>query len=223
MRNQDQAVFQEAARRFERWILVRRTSPQSLKYIGMPGYTPKPQSCKAKTANGNVGRYELAGLVASPEIHPSAFGNAGKAMQFWKETKTDQMGFAVDMDRNSKHFGCLKYQGNYIHGDYDLKDIVDPSQPFRNLALVTSGQGGMLHVSGPSLNAIKTYINGRIGSPVVQHGEDAAFREHGNEAIDAFGPNGQHFTILGPSLARFYEENFGGRKTLTIEQDLKGG
>ena len=35
-----------------------------------------------------------------------------------------------------KHYGALKLQGSYIHCDYDLYDIIDITQPQRNLAAV---------------------------------------------------------------------------------------
>ena len=66
MRPTDKRVFLDAARQLQLWILVRRTNPASLRYIGLPGYLPKPIDCKAKTADLNQGRYRVAGLVVDP-------------------------------------------------------------------------------------------------------------------------------------------------------------
>jgi len=63
MRSQDKAIFLEAARQFQIWILVRRTNRASLEYVGRPGYTPKRIDCKVKTADIDSAPYRLAGLV----------------------------------------------------------------------------------------------------------------------------------------------------------------
>src|SRR5580692_9242485 len=73
MRSQDKAIFLEAARQFQIWILVRRTNRASLEYVGRPGYTPKRIDCKAKTADIDIAPYQFQGLVVDPGIHPKAF------------------------------------------------------------------------------------------------------------------------------------------------------
>ena len=89
MRSQDKAIFLEAARQFQIWILVRRTNRASLEYVGRPGYTPKRIDCKAKTADIDIAPYRLAGLVVDPGIHPKAFkpGKAAKAAACWAAMK----------------------------------------------------------------------------------------------------------------------------------------
>jgi hypothetical protein len=89
MRSQDKAIFLEAARQFQIWILVRRTNRASLEYVGRPGYTPKRIDCKAKTADIDIAPYRLAGLVVDPGIHPKAFkpGKAAKAADCWAAMK----------------------------------------------------------------------------------------------------------------------------------------
>jgi hypothetical protein len=68
MRPQDKVVFLDAARHFHSWILVRRTNPASLPYVGLPGYSPKRIDCKAKTADLDVPPWKLAGLVIDPNL-----------------------------------------------------------------------------------------------------------------------------------------------------------
>ena len=65
MRPQDKVVFLDAARHFHSWILVRRTNPASLPYVGLPGYSPKRIDCKAKTADLDVPPWKLAGVVTA--------------------------------------------------------------------------------------------------------------------------------------------------------------
>jgi hypothetical protein len=217
MRPKDKTVFLEAARHFQVWILVRRTNVASLPYIGRPGYLPKRIDCKAKTADQDVPPYKLAGLVVDPNLQVSAFspGRLGKARDAWTAMKS-LLGtlYKVDADNKSKHYGALKLQGSYIHGDYDLYDIIDVAQPHRNLAAVETLLG-QPHRRGAKVLPVQEFINARIGTPMVQHGGEAQYADHSEQSIDAFGPNGEDVTILNEfSVRSWYENRFGGRQTL---------
>jgi hypothetical protein len=218
MRSQDKPLFLEAARQFGVWILVRRTNVASLPYIGCPGYTPKRIDCKAKTADLDVPPYKLAGLVVDPNLQPRAFKTEklAKAKEFWS-AMVHSLGamYKVDADSRSKHFGCLKLQGSYIHGDYDLYDVIDATQPSRNLAAVETLLG-QPHRRGAKVTPVQKFINDRIGSPMIQHGGEAQYADHSAQAIDAFGPSGEDVTILNEfSVRSWYQTQFGGRKTLS--------
>jgi len=220
MRSQDKAVLLAAAKEFKSWILVRRTNRASLDYIGKPGYAPKRIDCKAKTADIDQAGYTLAGLVVDPGIHPGAFkpGKTQKAKECWSAMK-GLIGsiYKVDADPKSRHYGCLMLNGSYIHGDYDLYDIIDISQPERNLALVET-RLGQPHMRGPKLLAIEKFINDRIGSPMIQHGGEAQYADHSEQSIDAFGPNGEDTTILNEfSVRGWYQTRFKGRHTLGVK------
>ncbi len=122
--------------------------------------------------------------------------------------------YKTDQDPNSKHYGCLRLDGNYIHGDYDLYDIIDITQAHRNLAAVETLLG-QPHRRGAMLLPVQRYINERIGSPMVQHGGEAQYADHSEQAIDAFGPNGEDVTILNEfSVRAWYSQRFGGRRAL---------
>lgn len=217
MRPSDKKVFLEAARHFQVWILVRRTNVASLPYIGRPGYLPKRIDCKAKTADQDVPPYKLAGLVVDPDLQRSAFspGRLGKAKDSWTAMKS-LLGtvYKVDADSKSRHYGALKLQGSYIHGDYDLYDLIDVTQPHRNLAAVETLLG-QPHRRGAKVLPVQEFINARIGTPMVQHGGEAQYADHSEQSIDAFGPDGEDITILNEfSVRSWYENRFGGRKTL---------
>lgn len=92
IRPPDAQAFRQAAQLFKVHILVRRTNPASLQYIGHKGYIPKPVDCKPKTADfdvvlpgGHVTR--CAGLVVDPTLPgmDKAFraGKGGKARDEW--------------------------------------------------------------------------------------------------------------------------------------------
>ena len=221
VRPQDQRVFAQAAQKFCLWILVRRTNPASLKYIGKPGYTPKPIDCKAKTADSDEGSCELAGLVTSPELHPRAFrpDKLTKAKGAWEEFARTCLGpqasrYALDTKPTSKHRGCITLQGKYVHADYDLYDLIDPEQARRNLAAVEQLLG-QPHRRGPKFFQVQDFINRNIGADMVQHGGEAQYADHSQQALDTFGPNGEQVTILNEySVRAWYENKFGGRPTL---------
>ena len=218
MRPQDKMIFLAAARALNLWILVRRTNTESLKYITKPGYVPKRIDCKAKTADFNIGKFELAGLVVDPDIHPKAFkpGKLAKAMQAWKSMEGHMGTYEVESSTTSKHFGCLKIHGQYIHGDYDLYDIIDPKQPHRNLALVSESYG-MMHVIGANTQKVMNYINPKIGSAMIQHGGEAQYADLSEQSIDVFGPGGEDYTVLNAfSLKAIYEARFKGRQHIVM-------
>ena len=217
MRPQDKKIMLEAARHFSVWILVRRTNPRSLEYVGVPGYTPKQIDCKAKTANRDVAPYRLAGLVTDPTIHPGAFqaGKTAEVLRCWAAMKP-ALGarYKVNTETKSKHYGCLQLQGSFIHGDYDLYDIIDITQPHRNLAAVETLLG-QPHRRGAKVLPVQEFVNSRIGSPMIQHGGEAQYADHSEQSIDAFGPNGEDVTILNEfSVRSWYRDRFEGRKTL---------
>jgi hypothetical protein len=217
MRPQDKLVFLEAASQFQVWILVRRTNVASLKYIGKHGYTPKRIDCKAKTADLDSRNLKLAGLVVSPIVHPNSFKptKVQKAKEAW-EAMGPLVGsvYSVETDTKSQHYGCLKLGNCYIHGDYDLYDVIDITQAHRNLALVETLLG-QPHRRGPKVLEVQKFINTRIGSPMIQHGGEAQYADHSEQSIDAFGPNGEDVTILNEfSVRGWYEKAFGGRQTL---------
>ncbi len=227
MRRTDRAIFVSAAQDLGLWILVRRTNPQSLEYVGRPGYVPKPIDCKPKTADRDLGPRKLAGLVVDPNsVPPDAFlpQKRPKALEAWTEFvqsgRLNNRGstglYSLESNPKSPHLGCLMLNERYIHGDYDLYDIIDPSGAHRNLAAVETLHGSP-HMRGPRFFEVQRYVNSRIGVPMIQHGGEAQFKDHSEQSIDAFGPAGEDLTILNEhSLRVWYQDRFGGRPPITL-------
>jgi hypothetical protein len=191
-----------------------------LQYVGRSGYIPKPIECKAKTADTDVGQYRIAGLVIDPGRHPgSAFQGSkhGRAVECWQGFAaehgigpTGRSGgpYAVDLDKSSQHYGCVTLNGRYIHGDYDLYDIILLSHPRGNLAAVETLRG-QRNMRGPRWTPIMRYINQRIHSDMVQHGGQAQYADHSDEIVDGFGPHGDHITLLNEQAIRsWYRDKF---------------
>jgi len=223
MRPQDKQVFAEAAKKFKVWLVVRQTNPASFKYIGLPKYFPKPITCKAKTADtdsfpggrGGRSRYDTAGLVADPTLHRNAFGGekAAKAIGIWNNFKSDYLDsrasdYSVDGDPKSRHYGCVCYKGKYLHGDYDLYDIIVTGHENANLAVV-GARDGVPDFRTARQFPVEEFVNGRIGAEMVHHGGQFQYSSHTSDVVEIFGPAGESAT---ESAAAWYQKNFPNRK-----------
>ena len=222
MRPQDERVFAEAAKKFQVWLVVRQTNPASWKYIGLSRYFPKPITCKAKTADidalhgsGPRARYDTAGLVVDPTIHKDVFGGdkATKTLGLWNGFKSEYLDakgsdYAVDRDRKSRHYGCVQYKGKYLHGDYDLYDIIVVGHERANLAVVGERDGAPDYRPA-RLFPIEDFVNGRIGAEMVHHGGQFQYSEHTNDIVEIFGPQGESFV---EPAASWYAKHFPNRK-----------
>jgi hypothetical protein len=244
MRRQDAAIFHDVCITEKIWMLVRFTNPDSLKYIGDLNYFPKPIDCKPKTAKRNVTRpdgkaqYDLRGLVADPVRHPAAFGDrVGEAQRLWGsfaahfDLESGRDRYKVDLNEKSNHFGCLMVKEGaiyrYLHGDYDLKDIVEVGREDWNLAFPLTKLDtahNEIFLMDHDLDELLATINRRIGVPMLQHSSEAQFADHTEDKINAFGPNGEFRVLLDLGAIRgFYEREFPGRGTLSGDNRPRAG
>lgn len=263
MRGKDVKQFCIVAQRFKVIILVRQTNPESLTYIGKPGYCPKPAAIKAKTADNNppprstfdaggkqAVHYEVAGLVVHPDFQPEAYlgTKRAKARDYWQQTlellasglrlpapdpgRTDTLlpwGVArtsattgwqwrIDIDPQSKHFGCLQIKRDdipwsYVHGDYDLKDVIMRGHEQHNVRQEGQIQGVPNYtplLPGLEFETIRCELNRAMGVDMVQHGAEAQLAWHGDEPITVIYPEGPdlQFQILASAetVQRWYED-----------------
>jgi hypothetical protein len=247
MRPQDALAFQQAAAKLDLWVLVRGTNAASLAYIGKPGYVPKPITCKPKTADLNVPPYRTAGLVVDPELHRAAFeehSKYNKAIYHWQkflrqhdlprlapEGRRDirldygvrprggSSRYRIDVDTQSPHYGCVTYDGKFIHGDYDLYDIIDPANPKLNEGRRETIDGET-NIAHPRLDDVKRVVNGLIGVEMVLHGAAMQLEDHTKQTIELFGPRpGDRLTFHHrDEIRRWYRGLFEGRKYLKPSQ-----
>ncbi len=116
-------VFKDVSRKLGLFILVRRTNPESLKFINYPGFVPKPLLCKPKTADRNIewrveGCYRqinCAGLVVNPfMLGQAAFSTWEKCKnamdtwrKYWGSPENVPEGFLIQNDMHSSYYGCI--------------------------------------------------------------------------------------------------------------------
>ena len=134
MRPIDVKAFHDEAASQKAYILVRRPNPEARKYIGQPGFAPKPFDCKFKTADQDFDHKKLGrkltvgGLVVNPTL--DEFDKAFKskksyatAVKLWDEN-CDIVSDVPTHDANGKQAA---------HFLPDAKQFMvnnDPSNPF---------------------------------------------------------------------------------------------
>jgi hypothetical protein len=117
----------------------------------------------------------------------------------------------IDVDPLSKHFGCLQIARDaigwsYLHGDYDLKDVIVLGRESDNQRLEGKVQGAKNYtplLPGLEFETIRKALNDGIGADMVQHGAEAQFAWHGDEAITVVFPSSPQleFKVLGNAEA----------------------
>jgi hypothetical protein len=121
----------------------------------------------------------------------------------------------VDVDPESDRFGALMLKRadlpwSYVHGDYDLKDvIVLGGETFnqRNEGKLDGVKNFMpVLPNGLEFRTIQKELNDKMGVEMVQHGAEAQFAWHGDEPITVARPDGTHLTLADATTVQsFYE------------------
>ena len=261
MRGKDLQKFLMVARAHGVILLVRHTNEDSLKYVGLPGFYPKPAAVKAKTADQSpppdtrlvhgrktIVQYDVAGLVVHPGLQRNAYvgDKAAKAQGCWDDTmKTlapslvgaaadpakpetwsvwgverqavhaPRWQWRVDVDPLSPRFGCLQLKQAgmgwcYVHGDYDLKDVIVLGREAHN----QRHEGSLDGVKNftPVLyerefERIRAALNAEMGVEMVQHGAEAQFAWHGKEPITVAFPDWRHLILYDAGTVQGWYES----------------
>jgi hypothetical protein len=117
----------------------------------------------------------------------------------------------VDTEWRSPHFGCLQLKSArtesrwcYLHGDYDLKDVIVAGKEEDNRKRVKMVDG-VLNITpklrrtarthGMTFEELRNLLNQKMAAPLIQHGAEAQFAWHGPGDITVVYP-GNKFEIL---------------------------
>src|SRR4051812_30352561 len=125
MLDQHKKIFFQAAHEFSCWIGLREPNELSDKWCGRPGFRPKGEECKAKTADNPDFAY--AGLVVDPILCPHAFRDDTRATAVEKWKKDFLIGGKLPPGfgrvEHGAEKGLVRYQGKAIFADFDLMAI----------------------------------------------------------------------------------------------------
>ena len=191
MRQDHKNVFFMTAEQFTCWIGLREPNELSGKWIGLPRYEPKGESCKAKTADNAAHRF--GGLVVDPVLCPEAFrpDTIQAAVRTWQQKFLTAgrlpAGFARTEIGPEK--GLVRHNGSAIYADFDLMAINR-----------SNTQGDFLPTSlieQKELFAnVEPVLNRGLGAKLIQHGAefmwDKGVGARESEFVLWFGP-GQRF------------------------------
>ena len=144
---------------------------------------------------------------------------------FWgvnrRGVKSKRWSWRVDVDPMSDHFGCLQLKKenipwSYIHGDYDLKDVIVKGKEQENVRIegtIDSVYNFTPRLHGMEFETIQKSINDLIGIEMVQHGAEAQFAWHGDEPITVAFPDWTFLILLSAATVQGWYEDL-NRKVL---------
>lgn len=120
----------------------------------------------------------------------------------------------VDVNPASPHFGALQLKlgggvWSYIHGDYDLKDVIVHGHETDNRK--HSGTIDGVKNYTPMLvdlqfERVRTALNNLMGVDMVQHGAEAQFAWHGDEPITVAFPDFTHLLLYDAMTVQAWYE-----------------
>ncbi len=117
--------------------------------------------------------------------------------------RAPRFSWRVDVDPASPHFGCLQLRTeqmgwSYIHGDYDLKDVIVVGQERENRRAEGKLDGVKNFtplLAGHEFEKIRLALNTLMEVEMVQHGAEAQFAWHGDEPITVAFPDRSHLLL----------------------------
>jgi hypothetical protein len=199
MRTEHRAVFFDVAQRFTCWIGLREPNPLSEKWIGRPGGYPKPEMCKAKTADNSAFKY--AGLVVDPTRCPQAFKPAAlaAATAAWaKFAKSGRLPVGFTCVEDGSERGLVKLRGSHLFADFDLMAINRSNDDGDFLTTSIDEQAKLFQ-------AVKPALNSGFRVPMIQHGAEMMWREgvgaRESELVFWFG-SGRRFNSWPSSMPK---------------------
>ena len=119
----------------------------------------------------------------------------------------------IDINPESPRFGCLQLRKGaegwcYIHGDYDLKDVIvlgRESDNRRNEGKLDGVKNFTPILYDREYETIRSELNNLIGSDMVQHGAEAQFAWHGDEPITVAFPDWRQLLLYdAPTVQGWY-------------------
>ena len=200
MRPAHTQVFFDAAQQFTCWIGLREPNELTEKWIGRPGCQPKPESCKAKTADNAAHRF--GGLVVDPVLCRDAFTplNLKAALDTWQHKFLIGGRLPANFTRaeSGPEMGLVKLNGAAMFADFDLMAIVRSNARGEFLFTSNAEQAQLFA-------AVEPVLNRGLGVRMIQHGAefmwDQGVGARESEWVLWFGP-GRRFNRWHSSMPK---------------------
>ena len=134
----------------------------------------------------------------------------------------------VDIDPSSETFGCIQLRRgglpwSYIHGDYDLKDVIVVGRETDNRRQEDNIDGLENYyiplLEGLEFGEIRRALNAQMGVEMIQHGAEAQFFWHGDEAIIVAYPKLRHQTLLSAETVQIWYRDLNRKVLATPTHD----
>ena len=198
MQEKHKNVFFAAADQFTCWIGLREPNELSGKWIGLPGYEPKGESCKAKTADSPTHRF--GGLVVDPVLCPEAFKVESRqaAIKTWQQKFLNAGRLPAGFARaeSGPDRGLVKHNGLGIYAAFDLMAI-NRSNSNGDFVPTSLAEQKALFAS------VEPVLNLGLGAQLIQHGAefmwDKGLGARESEWVLWFGP-GRRFRQIMSSM-----------------------
>lgn len=146
-----------------------------------------------------------------------------------KGVNAPRWNWRVDVDPGSDYFGCLQLKTgdmpwSYIHGDYDLKDIIVTGSERDNRRAEGKVDGVKNFtplLKGMEFETIQRALNNHMGVEMVQHGAEAQFAWHGDEPITVAYPDWRHLTLLSAETVQSWYQQLNREVLATKGHDYQ--
>ncbi len=186
-------VFFTAAQQCTCWIGLREPNALSEKWIGKPGFVPKSEACKAKSADNP--RHKFAGLIVDPILCPDAYLASPEAEKTWRQKFAIGGRLPANFSRaeSGPEKGLVKERGSAIYADFDLMALSKSNAEGEFLFTSLDEQKELYRNVEPILNR-------GLGAKLIQHPAEFMWEKgigvRVSENILWFGPGRRtHFGI----------------------------
>ena len=135
----------------------------------------------------------------------------------------------VDINPESRYFGCLQlYRADigwcYIHGDYDLKDVIVSGHETDNKRLEGKLDGVKNftpQLTNLTFEQVQDALNRRMGVEMVQHGAEAQFAWHGDEPITVIYADGTFLLLYDAVTVQSWYDQMNRKVLATMGEDYR--
>jgi hypothetical protein len=218
MRPIDVKAFHDEAASQKAYILLRKPNPAARKYIGKPGFAPKPVDCRLKTADQDFVHLKFGhnvtagGLVVNPTLE--GFDKAFKskkshaaAVKLWDEFRShvaetaepnsnpDARHFIVNENPQSPFYGCIADSqispanpGHVLHAVYDLYAYI-PTPDTKTVERFLKELSKQPRYPEANFSDYQPRLNRRMGIPMIQHAPHELTGQYIDDQVFVFMPD----------------------------------